>query len=119
VGQGKGKIPFNQNSEFGNVLPQTTREFNFSWDGEEGLFEIGRYKALAVLAFGQDARQSVSYITYFWIIPVKPLLWAFGILIALVLLAVISIKVYVKKTVRSVRNEIAPAKKKKIISKKD
>ncbi|MFH1193664.1 MAG: hypothetical protein V1661_01575 [bacterium] len=119
-GKEKGKISLNQDSEFGNVLPQTTREFNFSWDGEEGLFEIGRYKALAVLTFGQEAKQNVSYITYFWIIPVKPLLWALGILIALVLLVVISIKVYVKKTVRSVRNEIAPEKKKKTktISKK-
>lgn len=118
-GKEKGKIPLNQDSEFGNVLPQTTREFNFSWDGEESIFEIGRYKALAVLTFGQDARQNVSYINYFWIIPVKPLLWMFGILIALILLFAISIKVYVKKTVKSVRNEIESAKKRiKAVSKK-
>lgn len=80
-GKERGKIAINELNTFGNVLPNSTRKFQFSWKGESNPFEVGRYKAVATLAYGGDARQMASRTTYFWVIPLKPV---FGILLGLI-----------------------------------
>ncbi len=70
-GTERGVIPINHDTHFGNVLPQTIRDFRFSWKGERSLADIGRYNALVSLAYGDDGVKSVSMTTSFWVIPVK------------------------------------------------
>src|SRR3989344_4620678 len=80
-GEERGLIPINQASQFGNVLPESIRKFTFSWKGEWSMADIGRYTAVATLAYGSESRQFASMQTEFWVIPFKLL---FGILHGLV-----------------------------------
>lgn len=79
-GEVRGVIPINQSTQFGNVLPESIRKFTFSWKGEWSVSDIGRYTALATLAYGTEARQFSALDTTFWVIPFKLL---FGILLGL------------------------------------
>lgn len=95
-GQERGLIPINQTSQFGNVLPESIRKFTFSWKGEWSMSDIGRYTAVATLAYGNESRKFTSMQTEFWVIPFKLL---FGILLGLVLFgALISwfVRLYVR-----------------------
>ena len=80
-GKERGIIPVNNDTHFGNVLPLSIRDFRFTWKGERSLTDIGRYKAMATLAYGEDGIQTVTEATYFWVIPVK------GALITLLFIA--------------------------------
>ena len=84
-GEERGVVPINQNSSFGNVLPESVRKFNFSWKGEWSIADIGRYTAIATLAYGADDRQFASAETTFWVIPFKLLLGIFVTLLLLLL----------------------------------
>ena len=95
-GEERGLIPINQASQFGNVLPESIRKFTFSWKGEWSMADIGRYTAVATLAYGSESRQFASMQTEFWVIPFKLL---FGILLGLILFgALISwfVRLYVR-----------------------
>jgi hypothetical protein len=83
-GQERGIIPINQSTQFGNVLPESIRKFNFAWKGEWSFSDIGRYTAEVTLAYGTEARQFATAITTFWVIPFKLL---FGILLIISLFA--------------------------------
>lgn len=95
-GHERGILPINQYTNFGNVLPLSVRKFVLSWKGEWSISEIGRYKAIATLGYGTDARQFTSAETYFWVIPFKLIS---GILLGLLLFfATISwlVRLYIK-----------------------
>ena len=70
-GKERGSISINKVNTFGNVLPGSTRKFEFDWHGEANPFEFGRYKALATIVYGEDGRKTVFRETYFWVIPWK------------------------------------------------
>lgn len=82
-GQERGIIPINQSTQFGNVLPESIRKFNFGWKGEWSISDIGQYTAEVTLAYGSEARQFASAKATFWVIPFKLL---FGILLTLILI---------------------------------
>ena len=72
-GKERGKVEINESSTFGNVLPNSTRKFEFSWkETDPSLFEVGRYKAVATLVYGAEGRNTVERTLYFWIVPWKP-----------------------------------------------
>jgi len=96
-GKERGKIDINQKSNFGNVLPNQTRKFEFSWRGEDNIFEIGRYSAISTLAYGEDGRKNISAKTYFWVVPIVPVFTVLGILGFLLLIIVWFIKRYIKR----------------------
>lgn len=96
-GKERGVIPINHGSSFGNVLPNTTRKFQFSWTGESSLADIGRYTAIVTLGFGSKGRQTVSQEVSFWFIPIKLTLLTFGVLLTLVLIIRWAIKSYVRR----------------------
>ncbi len=108
-GKERGKIKVNQDTEFGYVLPDTVRKFSFNWKGEDSILEAGRYKAVATLAFGSDARQNVSAATYFWVIPVKPVLAILGGIILFLWLLLWSIKAYIRKALGAYKNTVEGA----------
>ncbi len=86
-GKSRGTVSFNQRTAFGNVLPKSTRRFEFTWQGEQSVFDIGRYSAVITLTYGEEGRQNISATTYFWVIPVVPvtttLVMVFGALFIL------------------------------------
>ena len=42
-GKERGQVMINnQDDDFGNVLPQSIRRFQFSWSGEQSLFDMAR-----------------------------------------------------------------------------
>lgn len=104
-GKERGKIVINQKTHFGNVLPQSTREFIFKWQGEANPFEVGRYKAIATLSFGKEARQNVFRATYFWIVPIKPTLAILGSFIAFILFMTWIVRAYIKRVLETEKNK--------------
>src|SRR3989339_335291 len=89
--QEKGKILINHNKETGNVLPGGIRKWNFNWAGEKGFFRMGRYKAVLILSYGQQGRETVDRTLYFWVLNFKVLAYVFGSIIFLVIVFVIFI----------------------------
>lgn len=77
-GKERGRIFVNNESGFGNVMPQGVRKFNFDWSGERKLSDFGRYTAVLTLAYGEDARHNVSAKVYFWVVPVWEFLQILG-----------------------------------------
>lgn len=96
-GRERGRVEIAQDSTFGNVLPNSVRKFNFSWDGEESLFDIGRYSAQVTLAYGDEGKQSASAVTYFWVVPVVPVAITLGSLITLIILVAWLIRRYIRR----------------------
>jgi len=96
-GKERGKILVNQESDFGNVLPASIRNFAFEWSGEENFFEVGRYKAVATLSFGDAAKKTVYRELSFWVIPLAPAAKILAFLIAFIAFLVWSIKRYIRR----------------------
>ncbi len=97
-GKERGKVLINDKGEFGNALPQSTRRYEFSWEGENSLFDIGRYRAEATLTYGQEAKQNATYATYFWVVPVVPVAIALGALFFFIVAAVWLIRRYIRRS---------------------
>lgn len=96
-GKERGVIPINQESYFGNVLPDSIRAFHFSWKGEQSISEIGRHTAKAALTFGSDARQNVSAATHFWVIPVRATLITVGSIAVFIAFIIFMVRLYVRR----------------------
>ena len=99
-GQERGTIPINQQALFGQVLPNSVRKFAFQWSSEWSISDIGRYTAVATLAYGTDKRQFMSADTAFWIIPWKFLLLIVVVVGGFVALVTWAIKLYVRHMLR-------------------
>jgi hypothetical protein len=113
-GKDKGAIAINQGSDFGNVLPGDIRKWEYSWPHDSSLLEMGRHKAVLILGFGNQARQTVDQTMYFWVIFIKPLLIALAVVIAFISLIVLSIRYYIKQAIISTQQEagiVAPINK--------
>lgn len=111
-GKIKQKIPVNEGKDFGNILPQSVRKFDYTWEGDEDTFEIGRYKSVVTLSYGSESHKNISQETYFWIIPLKPVLTALGILVFLSLIIILMIRLYIKKTIKNLQPLAKPKIKK-------
>lgn len=96
-GKERGMIPINTQTHFGNVLPQSKRTFDFSWNGESSLTDIGRYKAEVGLAYGLEEKKFETSELYFWVIPTKPLLIGIASLSVFFYLIVLMIRAYVRR----------------------
>lgn len=97
-GKERGKIFINQKTNFGNVLPKSIRKFEFEWQGEANPFEVGRYKAVATLAYGKEARQNISQTTYFWVVPLAPVAGILGGLALFILIMTLAIRAYIRRS---------------------
>ncbi len=73
-GKERGNIPINHHKDYGNVLPESVRKFTFSWTSDIGIWDIGRYKAEATIGYGKDMKQTALASTYFYVLPIIPLL---------------------------------------------
>lgn len=95
--QERGVIPVNRQTMFGNVLPNQIRKYTFSWSGDWSLADIGRYRAVATLAYGLDGRQFASSETAFWVVPWKIATVVLFIIFGFISLVTWAIKVYIRK----------------------
>jgi hypothetical protein len=101
-GKERGTIPVNQQDDtFGNVLPNSARKFDFHWEADAGLFDFGRFTAVATLGYGEDSKQNVSAEIAFWVIPVVPMTEAFLVLFTTIFLCVWCIRRYVGRVLRA------------------
>lgn len=96
-GKERGVIPVNQQTLFGNVLPNSVRKYAFTWSSEWSITDIGRYTAVATLAYGVDTRQFMTADTAFWIIPWKFLLTIIVVVGGFIALVSWAIKLYVRR----------------------
>jgi hypothetical protein len=78
----KETIYINHQTEYGNVLPQSERAWDFSWRGKRSLWDMGRYKAILFLSYGEKGQVTVSQTINFWVIYAKELAIFFGSLIS-------------------------------------
>lgn len=99
-GQERGVIPINQSSQFGNVLPESIRNFTFSWKGEWSFSDIGRYTAEANIAYGIEERKFATNEVNFWVIPFKLLLYVLLFLTVFVLGIIWLVKIYIRHTLK-------------------
>jgi LytR cell envelope-related transcriptional attenuator len=96
-GSERGVIPINYQTHFGNVLPNSIRKFSFAWTGEQSSYDIGRFKAVATLGFGEEKKNFTTSTTYFWVIPLKQIAIVLGILLVLFWFLSFAIKLYIKR----------------------
>lgn len=118
----KQSITINHNSEFGNVLPQSIRKWNFNWTGEKNILEMGRYRADLILGYGEEGRQADNRSIYFWVIYPKPVLIAFAVTFLIILIIVLLIRFYIRRAIRNTAGVNIPdlhsSAKRKVITKK-
>lgn len=118
-GQERGVIPVNQRTQFGKVLKETIREYNFGWKGDVSLFDLGRYTAIMSLTYGEDQRQTISNTTYFWVIPYSLILFTLLGLTLFFGIIIFSIKLYIKSVLESAGVSSGSSVRKKTWSKID
>lgn len=99
-GKVRGVIPVNQGTDFGSVLPDSIRRYEYNWKGDFNVFDIGRYRAVATVTYGETIRQNDHFETSFWVIPIKPLLSIIGALLIIVGGLVWMIRRYIRYALR-------------------
>lgn len=105
-GKERGHLPINKEQGFGQVLPKSIRKFDFAWTGDGTAFDIGRYSAVATLAFGQEAKQNVSAVTYFWVVPTVPVATTVGGFLVIVITLTWFIRRYVRRALMLERERL-------------
>lgn len=122
-GQERGVIPVNRQTMFGNVLPKSVRKYSFTWSGQWSMADMGRYTAVATLAYGQDSKQFASSETNFWVIPWKILSLVLLVVIGFVVLVSWAIKLYIRKMLaiagvspelHNVKQHVRPSKRSQV-----
>lgn len=78
------------------VFPGNTREFTLDWKGEG--YGFGRYEAVVSPVYGEEgAKQTMSSTVTFWVLPMKIVLPALGVLATLLLVVYVGVKLYVRR----------------------
>ncbi len=96
-GAERGKIPVNYQTHFGNVLPRSIRDFKFTWSSDFKIADIGRYKAITTLAYGEQGIKSVTAVAYFWVIPIKATIITILVLISCIVCIAWMVRAYVRR----------------------
>lgn len=100
-GKERGLVPINHDTGFGNILPGSTRKWDFGWQAGRSLLDMGRYQADLVVNYGKESVETVEMKTYFWVIYIKPLVFIFGGLALFILLFIFFIRWNVRKAMRA------------------
>jgi len=105
-GQNRGQISINKGGGFGNVLPDSVRSFSFNWSGEWSPLEIGRYRAVATLAYGESGQRHAGQEIFFWVLPVWPLVITLAVVSGSLFLLVVSIRLYIRRALSLERRQL-------------
>lgn len=104
-GQTRGVIAINKKTEFGNVLPESEKKWEFNWKGESSIWDAGRMNAELFLSYGEEGKQSEVRKISFWAVNLKPTLIVLGSLLLLILLLTYLIRRFVRKSISKARLE--------------
>ena len=96
-GKVRGNIPVNHQKNYGNVLPNSVRKFSFTWKSDASMWDIGRYRAEVTIGYGKEQKQSALGTTYFYVLPVVPLLQIVGGLLVLVFFVGWVLRLYIRR----------------------
>ncbi len=98
-----GVLPINQDTDFGNVLPNTIRKYDLSWkkDRPDSFWNIGYYRATVSLGYGKDEKKFDFSKISFWIIPWKKIVVGISVFLFLTWLIVFLIKIYIRKILKA------------------
>ena len=69
-GQQVDSIDINRITDFGNILPQSERAWNFTWKRKDDIINSGRYKAVLFLDYGSEEGEEIYKEVDFWVLPV-------------------------------------------------
>jgi hypothetical protein len=69
-----------------NILPEQSREIDQSWDPGSG---FGKYKAKLVLEYGKNSKRDLQEIIYFWVLPLKFLIFFISGLVFIFILLIL------------------------------
>ncbi|MCK5211394.1 hypothetical protein KAJ89_01705 [Candidatus Parcubacteria bacterium] len=103
-GNQKGQIKINHRTEFGNVLPGDIRRWEYTWDDDISILDMGRYRADLILGYGSETRETANQSLYFWIILFKPLLIILGLIIFFIGSIILFVRRSVKKAIKETQN---------------
>jgi len=95
---GKEVASIRVNDSLGALFPMSQRIFTIEWEDDE--FAFGRYQAVVGLVYGEDGRKSITGTTSFWVLPLKPILWAMGSIVGFFLLLYISMRFYIQRKLK-------------------
>ena len=101
-----GFITINKSSEFGNILPQSSRKWEYGWEGKKGITHMGRYKAIMVVSYGEEKPKTEPRVAYFWVLNYKTLGTVFGSLLLFVLFMILSVRFYIRRTIAKAQKEV-------------
>jgi len=96
LGKKVGQVTFNDAK--GAILPHYDRVFDVTWNYDG--FALGRYTAIASIAYGESESKTATKELTFWIIPIKEVGIAFGLIATLLLVFVFGIKRYIRNALR-------------------
>jgi len=95
LGKNVGTVMFNENQA--GVFPGAAREFDLQWIGDSVGF--GRYEAILSAGYGADgAKKTMSSTVTFWVLPINIIGPALGVLAFILLVTVIGVRIYIKRT---------------------
>lgn len=110
-GKKKATIPINHKTGFaGNVLPEGRRSWKLTWSAEDEFVVANRYKAALTLGFGDEGKQADHRETFFWLIDIKTLVIIVGSITGFLALLFLSIKIYVRQSIRSMQKQVEAQK---------
>jgi hypothetical protein len=115
-GAERGSIPINHQTNFGNVLPNSIRQFQFAWRSDVSLYDMGRYRAVATLAYGEDEQFFTHSTAYFWVIPFKQVALVLLVLGTSIGLLVMLVRMYVRRMLSLAGIDASPVQRGRSVS---
>lgn len=104
-GETRAIFKIDKKTSFGNVLPDSVKQWEFDWQGASSIMDAGRLRAELVIGFGEEATQTDARVIYFWAIAWKPTVIILGVIILLLLIIIFLIRRYINKSLRQVREQ--------------
>ena len=95
-GRPAGTVEVNPNGA--PVFPGSARRYPSQWE-KEG-FAFGRYEAIASYSYGENEQKTITATASFWILPLKPVAIALGVLLAIILGMYAAIRTYIRRKLR-------------------
>jgi len=70
-GKKVGNLPINLGTDFGNILPGSSRSWDIVWRDENSFLDIGKHEAVLTILYGRESIQVLTASIEFWIFPLR------------------------------------------------